>query len=169
MKRDEIAPYDGRRVIVTITDGQNYMGRLQFDANQNFVRLLPSSGVEPVGFVEPTTIPIKDIAGIADASGVTFTRNLTIDALCTFQQPILEAVTAKFSGASADYAPLPNGAVALVVVWDGFLLQDEEQRKNAVLHSIDNVGRGASARISAIIAMTRDEMEKHERGAPEEL
>ena len=58
------------------------------------------------------------------------------DKLGDYQQPMLDALSRALPGAAADYAPLPNGGILLLVTWPGFEGRDESARENLVRDSI---------------------------------
>lgn len=65
---EDIAQYQGKRVNVHTTDGKQRYGTLHHDRGDAFIRLLPTGLHEPVGFVEPVTIALNDIAAIEPAN-----------------------------------------------------------------------------------------------------
>lgn len=68
--------------------------------------------------------------------GYEFRRTAKFDILGRYQEPIREAVSKALEGAAVDYAPLPFGKVALVVVSPMFKSRSEDERRQLVVTSI---------------------------------
>jgi hypothetical protein len=92
-------------------------------------------------------------------------RSVTFDKLGPYQQPILAAVCKGLPGSAPDYAPMPNGNIALVVTWPGFEGRDDAERERLVSDTIVAAVRiSPSDYISSIHCWTPREAEEIKAG-----
>jgi hypothetical protein len=65
-----------------------------------------------------------------------FEGKWTFSKLGKYQELILDAISKALPGAAPDYAALPNGNVALIVIFTGFENRSEADREQLVRNSI---------------------------------
>jgi len=88
---------------------------------------------------------------------VTFEYTEKIDSLGKWQQPILDAIFARFPGSKPGFVPLPMGRAGLVVYWKGFHGHDVTERQAMVREPIAELGADALKRVAMIVTLTPEE------------